>query len=478
MSGCSQRGHYTAPSVRSTVEPLEGNKVKFSIEVEAEEFDRQVDDAFRRLAQQVRLPGFRPGKAPRKVLEARLGIAAARQEALRESLPDYYAEAVRTHEVDVIAPPELEITSGADDGAVAFDAVVEIRPTITISGYADLQVTVPSPVAADAEVDERVERLRSQHAEYEVADRPAADGDQVVVDIEGRQGDDVVEGLTAEDYSYELGSSAVVPEIDENLRGAKAGDEVTFDAKHPEEGEDDLSFRITVKEVRGRVLPAVDDAWVAEVTDHETVEALRGEYASQLARQKLVAANMALQQRTAEALAGLVTDELPEALIQNELSARLNNLDQRLRQQGLDLGRYLQFTGQPADELVREYREASGQAVKVDLALRAVADAEGLELGDDDLEQHFADLSRRFGVDAEEIRENFERAGQMAAVRSEIRKGKALEWLLERVSVVDEDGNPVDRSQLEIVSPAGDDDDTSSVTTSNDDPASPGEDTE
>lgn len=462
--------------MRSTVEPLEGNKVKFSIEVDAEEFDHQVDDAFRRLAQQVRLPGFRPGKAPRKVLEARLGIAAARQDALRESLPDYYAEAVREHEIDVIAPPALEITSGADDGPVVFDAVVEVRPSITLEGYTGLQVTIPSPTAAETEIEERVERLRSQHAEYAPVERPAEDGDQVVMDIEGNHGEETVEGLTAEDYSYELGSNAVVPEIDENVRGAEAGDELTFDAKHPEDDEDELSFRIVVKEVRGRVLPELTDEWVAEVTDHESVAALRSEYTTQLARQKLVAANIALQQKAAESLAALVTDELPEALIQNELNARLNNLDQRLRQQGLDLARYLQFTGQPADELVRDYREASEQAVKVDLALRAVAEAENIELGDEDIESHFGELSRRFGVEADEIRENFERAGQMTAVRSEIKKGKALEWLLERVAVLDEDGNPVDRAQLVLPADPGDGVDT--ATTTNDDPGTPGEDTE
>lgn len=468
MSRYPGSAHYTASPVKSTVETLEGNKVKLFIEVEASEIDQQVDEAFKRLAKQVRLPGFRPGKAPRKVLEARLGLGVARQDALRESLPEYYAEAVKNHEVDAIAAPQLEITSGTEEGPVAFEAVVETRPLLDLDGYQSLQVTVPSPAVDDAEIEARIERLRTQHAEHEPVERAAEDGDQVLIDIAGAQGGEPVEGLTATDYLYEVGSGGVVAEIDENLRGAVAGATLDFDAAHPEEGEEDLHFTIEVQEVRGRILPELTDEWVAEVTEFSSVDAMRDAYRDQESRRKVVAANMAMQQKTAEALMELVTDEVPQALVTNELSARLNNLDNRMRSQGMDLNRYLQLTGQSAEDLVAEYRSASEQAVKVDLALRAVAEREGFEVVEEDLEKHFAELSRRFGAEAEEIRQNFERAGQMLAVRSDIKKTKALEWLLERVSLVDEDGNPIDRASLDL---SNDSDDTE-----NDDPAEPGED--
>ena len=436
--------------MKSTVASLEGNKVRFSIEVETEEFDRQVDEAFKRLAQQVRLPGFRPGKAPRKLLEARLGTGVARQDALRESLPEYYAEAVRTHDVDVIAPPELEITSGAEEGGVTFEAIVQIRPTITVEGYRELSITVPGLSVTDAELEERVERLRAQHAEYVTTERAATDGDQAVIDIEGSQGGEPVDGLTASDYVYDVGSGAVVPEIDDALRGAVAGDERTFDAKHPEEGEADLSFRVVVREVRERILPGLTDEWVAEVSDHADVGTMRATFAEQLERQKVLAVVLARQQKLAEALTELVADEAPEPLVQSELQARLNNLDQRLRQQGMDLGTYLQFTGQTPDAVVEEFRGAAVQAVKLDLALRAVADGEAVDATDEDLEEHFAELSRRFGVEAERIRHDFEHAGQLSAVRSEVRKAKALDWLVGRVKMVDEDGAEVDPAALDL----------------------------
>lgn len=465
--------HYTAPPVRSTVETFESNKVKLSIEVDAEEFEGQVDEAFRRLARQVRMPGFRPGKAPRRVLEARLGSGVARQEALREALPEYYAEAVKEHEVDVIAAPELELTSGADDGGVAFEAVVETRPHITLEGYQSLNVTVPSPFAGEEAVDERIERMRTQHAEFESVERPAGDGDQVLIDIAGSQGGVEVEGLTATEYLYEVGSGAVVAEIDENLRGASAGAVLEFSAPHPEEDEADLEFRVTVTEVRGSVLPELNDDFVREVTEHDTLDTWRTALREQITRQRTVAANMALQQHAAEALAALVTGEVPEPLVQNELSARLNSLDQRLRSQGVDLNRYFQLTGQSPEEMVAQYRVAADQAVRVDLALRAVADEQGFEVSEDDLVSQVEELARRFGGEPDEIRRNLERTGQMLAVRSDIRKGKALDWLLERVEIVDEEGNPVDRSSLDL--PADTDDHTDDDHT-DDGPDEPGED--
>ncbi len=171
--------------MRSTVEPLEGNKVKVSVEVDEGEFDKAVDAAFRKIAREVRIPGFRPGKAPRKVLEARFGPDAARDQALRDSLPDFYVDAVKEHDVDAIAPPDIEITAGQEEGPVAFDAVVEVRPRIEVPGYGGLRVEIPSPEATDEEIDAQVDRLREQFAELAEVDRPAADGDVVTIGIHG-----------------------------------------------------------------------------------------------------------------------------------------------------------------------------------------------------------------------------------------------------------------------------------------------------
>src|SRR3954451_6268776 len=161
------------PGMKTVVEPLEGNKVKLSVEVDEVEFERALDAAFRKIAREVRIPGFRPGKAPRRILEARLGTEAARQEALRDSLPDYYAQALREHDVDAIAPPEIDITSGEEAGPIAFDAVVEVRPQLSVPGYGGLRVTVPNPNPSDEEIDAQIDRLRNTGAAPEEVTRPA-----------------------------------------------------------------------------------------------------------------------------------------------------------------------------------------------------------------------------------------------------------------------------------------------------------------
>src|SRR5487761_723235 len=181
--------------MRATSETVEGNKVRLSVEVEEEEVDKVLDEAIRTLSRQARIPGFRPGKVPRRVLEARMGGAVAlRAEALREAIPDFYARALSETEVDPISQPDIDITAGEESGALSFDALVEVRPTVAIPGYAGLKVTIPSPTVADADVDAQVDRMRETAAELVEVDRPAGDGDNVTVDLHGTDasGDEVV----------------------------------------------------------------------------------------------------------------------------------------------------------------------------------------------------------------------------------------------------------------------------------------------
>src|ERR1700684_3701390 len=219
--------------MRATTEPLEGNLVRLSVEIDEPEFDKALVDVVKTLASQTRVPGSRPGKGPRKVLEARMGGAGAlRAEALRESLPDFYARAVVDSEIDPIASPEIDITSGEDAGAVSFDAVVQVRPLVAIPGYDGLHVTLPGLAVTDEEVQAQLDRLRENDAELEVVDRPAIDGDLVTIDLHGNDASGA-EVVGVDDYLYEVGSGSVTRELDEELRGAKAGDIVAFSSPAP-----------------------------------------------------------------------------------------------------------------------------------------------------------------------------------------------------------------------------------------------------
>jgi trigger factor len=448
--------------MRSTVEPLEGNKVKLSVEVDADEFESAVDAAFKKISQEINIKGFRRGKAPRKVIESRIGSVAGREQAMQDSLPQYYSDAVIEHDVDVIAPPEIEVTGGQESGDVAFAAVVEVRPSIQVPGYGGISITLDRPVVDEDQLDAQIDRMRQLDATLADVDRPAQEGDTVTIDIAGTLDDEAQPGLTADDYSYKVGSGAITPEVDEQLTGAKPGDVLEFAATHPDPDEDrDLQFRVLVKKVQETVLPDLDDAWAAEASEFESVEALRADLADRMLRVRRAQASMELREKVGEALADLVEDEVPEAMVANEMQERLQDLSLRVQAQGMRLEQYLAMTGADPETFSAELKETATRGVKVDLALRAVAEAEEIDCTDEDLTEEIDQVAVRVGAAADDVRERFERAGQISAVRSDIKKRKALEWLLDRAEVLDQDGVEIDRSELEPpADPDPDDDDT------------------
>jgi trigger factor len=432
--------------MKTSVEPLEGNKVKVSVEVDEIEFDKALDAAFRRIAREVRIPGFRPGKAPRALLQARIGADVARDEALRDSLPEYYEKALREHELDAIAPPDIDITAGKETGPLVFDAVVELRPHVQVPGYEQLRVTVPSPKPTEEEVTRQVDRLREQFGELKPVSRPARDGDHLSIDLHGYRHDEAIEGLSADDFLYELGSGSVLPELDTELQGAKAGDILKFNAAVPDQ--DEVTLQVLVKEVREKILPEVTDEWASEASEFETVDELRTSITERMAAVKRVQAALALREAVVDAVADLVTDEIPEPLVGAEMERRVHDLSHRLEAQGADLAAYLEATGMSQDDFLAGLRDAATKSAKADLAMRAVADAEGLDVSDEDLESEIAQLAERLETKVSVLRKRVEQAGQLPTVRSDIRKAHALRWLLDHVEIVDEEGHTIDRSEL------------------------------
>jgi len=438
--------------MRATAAPEEGNKVRLTVEIDETEMDGALDDVVKRLAREVRVPGFRPGKVPRKVLETRMGGAAAlRGEALREALPDFYSRAVDETEVDPIDQPDIDITAGEESGPVSFEAVVLVRPTVAIPGYGGLVVTMPSLEVTDEEVTEQVDRLRRTSGELVEVTRPILTGDQVTIDIRGTRAEADADGddndLTAEDFLYEVGSDGVVPGLDDHLLGAKSGDALTFDAEI-EALEQTVSFEVTVKDVKELSLPDADDAWAAEASEFATLDELRTDIAERMHQRRIVEAQMALQQKTVEALVELVTEEIPEQLVLAELRERIHDLNHRLEGQGMSLAQFLGVTGRGEEEFLEELRAGALQSVKADLALRALVEAEAIEITDEELDEELAAMGTRLDMDADLVRSQLEQAGRLSAVRSDRRKAKAMRWLVDSVELVDENGKPVSRDDL------------------------------
>ncbi len=434
--------------MKSSVETLEGNKVKVYVEVEESEFDKDIDRAFKALAREVNLPGFRAGKAPRRVLEARFGVAPAREQALRESIPTYLAKALAEHQVDLISSPEIEITDGTESGPVEFDATVEIRPEITVPGYGGLRIELPSPVADDGDIDDAVEAERRRHGSLQPVDRAAQDGDHVTLDIAATRDGEPVAGLTVDDWSYELGQGWIADDFDEQLSGSNAGDEATFTTT-PKGTEDPVDFTVSVSAVQELVLPDLDDEWVSEnLGEHDTVEEWRTALAEQLTAQKLDVARNQFVAAATEALVELVEIEPPEAMVQSDLQARVRNTMEQFQARGIELGQFLSATGQDPDDFMNTLREQSMQAVKLDLALRAVAAAEAFEVSEDDLDAEFTQMGMRFGEKPAKVRRAYETQGAMPDLVNQIRKSRALDHLLHHVDIVDSDGQPIDRDLI------------------------------
>lgn len=447
-------------TVTTSVEELPENKVKLHVSIPASEFERAIDAAFRKLAGEVKIPGFRPGKAPRRLLEARLGSDVARDQALRDSLPGYYADAVRSEDLDTIAPPEIDITAGEESGDVEFDAVVEVRPVVELEDYRGLRVEVPSPAVTDEVVDQQLDALRDRFADLEDSSRPLVEGDYAQIDIKGYVHDEAIDSLTATDYLYEVGSGLLVAQLDEELPGKRPGDILKFNDTLPERFGDrageDVAFQVLVKETKRKVLPEVTDEWASEVSEFDTVDDLRADMRKRLELVNTVQAQVAARDKVLDVLSGLVTIDLSDALVQGEMEQRLHDMAHRLEGQGVTIQQYLAATGTEEQAFVQQVRETAERSVRADLALRAVAAQEGIDATDEELDDEIARLAERLEEKPKKVRRDLERRGILEAVRSDIAKGKTVRFLVDHAEVVDESGNPLDLKVPEEEPPASD----------------------
>ena len=426
--------------MKSTLEALEGNKVKLSIELDEAEFDRNIDAAFKKIAREVRLPGFRPGKAPRKVLEARIGMEAARGQAIQDAIPEYIGQAVREHDVDIIATPDVNLLEGQESGIVKFEATIEVRPEVQVPGYAGLRVELVNPTMSEEELDEAVTTELRRFGVLADVDRAAQTGDTVVVDLEGSRAGEPVPGLNVDEWTYEIGRGWVAPGFDDQLVGTKKGDIVKFTAV-PNGTEEEADLVVSVNRVQVLELPELDDAWVAEnISDADTVDAWKASLRSRYEEMRMNQMRRTVVDRLTDELGKLVDAELPEVMVTSDLQARVQNTIQQFQAQGIALDQWLSATGQDADSFVGAMKEQSEKAVRVDLALRAVAVAEGIEVSEEDLDAEFEAIAVRVGEKSAKVRRAYEQNDAVVDLKAQMRKSKALEWLLHNVTYVDQNG--------------------------------------
>jgi len=435
--------------MRATTSVLENNRVKLTVEVDDTEMTEAIDAAAAKLSKQVSIKGFRKGKVPKNVLMAHLGgPSALRSEAIRDSIPDFYAHAVSDTMIDPIAQPDINITSGEEEGELVFEADVEVRPEVEITGQNELRVTIPSPVVTDDEVNAQVDRFRETDAVLKDVDRPIVTGDLVTMDVHVQQVATEEEPLDMSDFMYTVGSGSITEGVDELILGLKAGEELKVNGNVAPGVV--ATFDLQLKKIQERELPELNDEWVQENTEWQSEEEMREAIFDQMRRRRVVEAQMSQRDAVLVALSNLVSEDVvPAALVDDETNERLHDLGHRLEQQKLNLETFLQVTNQNADQLLETLRADALRAVRIDLALRALVRQEGLEPTDEEIDEELATTAAAMKTTPENLRTNLRDTGRVITFRSEVAKMKASRWLNDHVTYVDPEGVEIDRTLLQ-----------------------------
>jgi trigger factor len=435
--------------MRTSTTTLDNNRVKLTVAIDDSELDKAIDVAAKKLGSQVSIKGFRKGKVPRNVLVAHLGGAGAlRTEAIRDSIPDFYAHAVSETLIDPIAQPDINITAGEEEGELIFEADVEVRPEVSIYGQNELRVTIPSPVVTDDEVTKQVDRYRETDAVLKDVDRPIVTGDLVTMDIHVQQIATDAEPLDMSDYMYTVGAGTITDGVDELILGMKAGEELKLNGSV---GEGVVAtYELQLKKVQERELPELTDDWVKDNTEWQSESEMRESIADQMRRMRVVEAQMSQRDAVLLSLSELVAaDVVPDALVQDETNERLHDLGHRLEQQKLNLETFLKVTNQTPEQLLETLRADAVRAVRIDLALRALVREENLEPSDEEIEEELETTAASMNVSADLLRTNLHDTGRAITFRSEVAKMKASKWLTEHVTYVDPEGVEIDPALLQ-----------------------------
>ena len=423
--------------MESTVEESGKHTVVLTVEVPPEEFSRDLDRAYRRISQQIKVPGFRKGKVPRRIIDAQLGPEAVMQEFIEDSVPRYYSSAVREHELAPIGDPEINVEKANEGEPLVFSATVEVRPRLQLDGWREDVQRVERPEAAvtEADVDQFVDRLRDRFAEVETVGHPARRGDYVVADLRASVHGEEVPELTLLDHLYEVGSDSIVPELDKELENARAGQILKFNATLPERfgnrAGQEVTFQVLVKEVKAKRLPAADDEFAKMASEFDTMDELRADLRTKLGDAKEAEAQAELRDRVLKALVDQVEVELPERLVDHETEHRVEEATRRAERAGLTLEQVLEAQGWDELRFRSDARAHATRAIKSDLVLEAVARQEGVTVTPDEVAAAVADLARALDRDPREVAKTLERTGQVTSLAGDIIRSKALDLLVE-----------------------------------------------
>ena len=441
--------------MKSTVETLSATRVRLAIEVPFDELKPSLQKAYREISTQVTIPGFRRGKVPPQVIDQRVGRVNILNEAVQDAIPGQIVAAVREHDVKTLGRPEVEITEFSDGEPLKFTAEVDVRPEITLPAPEEITVTVEPVEVTDEAIDEQVGSLRERFATLKTIERAAADGDYVQIDLAATVDGVEVEGGSATNVSHEVGSGKLLAGLDEVLVGMSASDATTFETKlvGGDHAGEDASVAVTVRSVKEKQLPELDDEFAQLASEFDTLDELREDVRGRLLRASRMEKLYSARDEALKALIAATAVPVPESVVADEVESRKDAMKEQLQGAGASWDEYLEAQSKTEEEVDSELTESATEAVQVQLLLDTYADREEIQVSDDEFGHEVVHRAQRAGVAPQQYYDQLVRSGAAGMIFGDVRRGKALAEILEKVVIEDTNGE-----RLSLADLRGDDD--------------------
>ena len=418
------------------VEKLEKNMAKLTIEVSAAEFEKALEDAFLKNKNKISVPGFRKGKVPRQMVEKMYGPEIFYEDAANALIPDAYSKALDECEEDIVSSPEIDVAQIEKGKSFIFTATVALKPEVKLGKYKGVKVEAAEVTVTDEEVDAKIEKERENNARtIEVTDRPVKDGDMTVLDFEGFVDGVAFDGGKGENYPLTIGSGAFIPGFEEQLVGAEIGKEVEVNVTFPEDYQaEELKgkaavFKCTIKEIKEKELPALDDEFASEVSEFDTLEEYKKDVKETLTIEKEKAARDAKEAAVIDAIIADSDMDIPEAMVTTQQKQMIDEFAQRMQMQGLSMEQYFQFTGATLDKMMEQVKPQAETRIKSRLVLEAVAAKEGIEATEEDYEEEIKTMAEVYQMEPDKIKEMLPEKS-VKGIKEDIAVKKAAEFVV------------------------------------------------
>jgi len=438
--------------VKSTAEKLSETRVRLAVELSFDELKPSLDAAYKKIGAQIRVPGFRPGKVPARIIDQRVGRAAVLEEAVNDVLPKSYVDAAREHDVRALGQPDIEVTNLADHESLSFTAEVDVRPDITLPSFDDLTVTVDDVEVSDADVDEQVQNLRERFGTLVATDRPIENGDFVSIDLTASIDGEEIDAGSANGMSYEVGSADLVDGLDDALIGHVPGDTVTFHAtlQQGDRAGEQADIAATVNSVKVKELPELDDEFAAMASEFDTVAELRDDLRRRLESVRRLEQGAQARDRLVDQLLETVEFPVPESAVAAEVGYREHEVVHQLGHDDTLFERYIEAQGQSRDEFTAELRDGAQKSVRAQFLLDALAEQTDVQVGNDELTEYLVRQASRYDMAPQEFANQIMQSGNLPALVADVRRNKALAELLQKARVVSSSGTVVDLNALAL----------------------------